>query len=500
VSGLLISPLGACLFGVLATLACWRAPRLRRVAAVAGSGGLLASGLVLLPSAAAASPSTLQVGGWPAPFGITLTVDALAVLMVLLGGAVGLAATLYAMAERDAADEAPWLHPLIQTLLLGTTGAFLAGDLFNLYVWFEVLLVASFGLLATGRGGDRPGGALHYVAMNLLSSALFLLAIGLTYSSARSLNMADLGPRLREVAELSPGLVHAIAALLLVAFGIKAGLVPLHFWLPASYHRPSPAISALFAGLLTKVGLYAMIRVLGPVVPIGSGLARALLVAALVTMLVGVLGAVGQGGVRRVLGFHIVSQIGYMALALALAWHGGAVAGAAMVAALFYVAHHILVKTNLYLVSGTMRELGRSESLGELGGLARRSPWLIPLFLVPALSLAGLPPLSGFWAKLAVFRVTLAQGAFVSFAVAAAAGLLTLVSMMKIWMEAFWKPAPSEAGPAVRTDLRFWLLRVGPSAGLALGTLAIGLAPGWLLGLVRAAAGTVTGGATGGLP
>jgi multicomponent Na+:H+ antiporter subunit D len=312
--------------------------------------------------------------------------------------------------------------------------------------------------------------------------------------------MADLAPRLRQVAELSPGVVHAIAGLLLIAFGIKAGLVPLHFWLPASYHRPSPAVSALFAGLLTKVGLYAMIRVLGPVVPVGAGMARTLLVLSIVTMLVGVLGAVGQRGVRRVLGFHIVSQIGYMALAVALAWRGGPLAGAAMVAALFYVAHHILVKTNLYLVSGTMRALGRSESLDELGGLARSAPWLMPLFLIPALSLAGLPPLSGFWAKLAVFRISLSAGAFVAFGAAAVAGLLTLISMMKIWIEAYWKPAPENAPAGPRPGAGFWILRVGPSAGLALGTLAIGVAPGWLLGLVQAAAGAVTGHAMGGAP
>jgi multicomponent Na+:H+ antiporter subunit D len=490
VTALLVAPIGASTFGMLATVACWRLPRLRRAAALAGSAGLLLSGIALWVSGLPRNPASVHVGGWPEPFAITLTVDGLSVLMVLLGGCVGLAATIYALAERRAGSEAPWFHPLMQTLLLGTTGAFMAGDLFNLYVWFEILLVASFGLLATESSLRRPGGALHYVAMNLVSSALFLLAVGLTYATARSLNMADLGPRLRQLAEASPGLIHAIAGLFLVAFGIKAGLVPLHFWLPASYHRPSPAVSALFAGLLTKVGLYAMIRVLGPVVPVGPWLARTLLVLAVVTMIVGVIGAVGQHQVRRVLGFHIVSQIGYMALAVALAWQGSAAAPAAMVAALFYIAHHILVKTNLFLVGGTIRELGGGEDLDQLGGIARGAPWLMPLFLVPAFSLAGLPPLSGFWAKLSVFRVTLDEGAFVAFAAAAIAGLLTLISMMKIWMEAFWKPRKEALAP-VASGARFWLLRVGPSAGLALGTLAIGLAPGWLLSLVNAAARAV---------
>jgi multicomponent Na+:H+ antiporter subunit D len=347
------------------------------------------------------------------------------------------------------------------------------------------MLMASFVLLALG--GDRPQmeGALTYVALNLLSSALFLAAVGLVYAKAHTLNLADLSLRMPLVAAQEPELVAAVAGLFLVAFGIKAGLFPLYAWLPASYHTPPVAVSAIFAGLLTKVGVYALVRVMPLVFVTVPMVFTILLWAACFTMLAGVVGAVAQFHVRRVLSFHIVSQIGYMVLGLALiASPEPSVRRLALAAMVFYIAHHIVVKTNLFLVGGLIRRLTGSEELKRIGGLATAAPWLAGLFLIPALSLAGIPPLSGFWAKLAVIRAGLEAAAWWAVAVALIAGLLTLVSMVKIWNEAFWKAAPDAEGGRAAVSWRM----VAPVVMLAVITVAIGLWPQALMEIAERAA------------
>jgi multicomponent Na+:H+ antiporter subunit D len=273
-----------------------------------------------------------------------------------------------------------------------------------------------------------------------------------------------------------PELAAALAGLFLVAFGIKAALFPLYFWLPASYHTPPVAVSAVFAGLLTKVGVYALIRVFS-LVFIGLHWAFELLVGvAVLTMIFGVLGAVAQFHIRRILSFHIISQIGYMVLGLALLSSGDTtVRRLALAAGIFYIAHHILVKTNLFLIAGVIRRYGGTEDLGPLGGLATRVPWLAALFLIPAASLAGVPPLSGFWAKLGIIQAAVSAGTWIAVAAALAAGLLTLVSMTKIWNEAFWKDLPHRNFSS-RPGGGLWMMLV-PIVLLAALTVGIGLVP-----------------------
>jgi multicomponent Na+:H+ antiporter subunit D len=341
------------------------------------------------------------------------------------------------------------------------------------------MLISSFVLLAMGGERAQMEGSVKYVTLNLVSSALFLAAAGILYGTAGTLKMADLSVKLSEAP--NGGLQTATAALFLVAFGIKAALFPLFFWLPASYHTPTVAVSALFAGLLTKVGVYALIRtftLLFPHDPYTQGLLLGLAVA---TMLTGVLGAAAQGEVRRILSFHIVSQIGYMVLGLAL------FTPLALAGAIFYIAHHIIVKTNLFLVSGLMRRVGGSYELGELGGLFRGRPGVALAFLIPALSLAGLPPLSGFFAKLVLVVAALQTEQYAVVAAALVVGLLTLYSMTKIWTQAFWKPFPDDAapGPVSAALPRLLILPVGSLAAL---TLVIGLWPAPLLSLADQAA------------
>jgi len=435
-SDLLVLPVVIPLATMVATLLAWRAIRLQRILHLIGAAGLAVASIVVAVSVWNGGIMHLQVGSWSSPFGITLVADVLSAAMLVVVGLTGAAVGVYAVGSIDGERERFGFYPLYHALLMGVSGAFLAGDLFNLYVWFEVMLISSFVLLVLGNETEQVRGASTYVIINLVSSLCFLAAIGLLYGLTGSLNLADLASRLPGVGE--PALVTTIAMLFLIAFGIKAAVFPLFFWLPASYHTPPVAVSAIFAGLLTKVGVYALIRVFTLLFTQDIGYTHTMLLGiAMLTMITGVLGAAAQFEFRKVLSFHIVSQIGYMVLGLAL------FTPLALLGAVFYIIHHIIVKTNLFLVSGLAHRFGDTFELKSLGGLYQSKPWLAILFAIPALSLAGLPPLSGFWAKFVIIRAGLETEAYVAVAVALVVGLLTLYSMTKIWNEAFWKPLVS---------------------------------------------------------
>jgi multicomponent Na+:H+ antiporter subunit D len=449
------------------SLVFWRSHAVQRMLGVLGSLVLLAVSVLLLFATWEHGHLVMEMGAWPAPFGIVLVSDMLAAIMVVLTGIIGLATAVYSLSGISLRHERYGYYPLFHLLLAGVNGAFLTGDIFNLYVWFEVMLVASFALLILGGERAQMEGAIKYVTLNLLSSALFLSAIGLLYGLTGTLNMADIAVKLAEVEDT--GLVTVIAMLFMVAFGIKAAAFPFFFWLPASYHTPKVAVSALFAGLLTKVGVYALFRVFTLIFNHDVGYTHEILLwVAMLTMLTGVLGAAAQFEFRRILSFHIVSQIGYMILGLAL------FTPLAIVGGVFYIMHHIIVKANLFLISGLTYQLKGSHELRQLGGLYRSHPMLAVFFMVPALSLAGLPPLSGFFAKFIIIRAGIEVEAWLAVAVALVVGLLTLYSMVKIWNEVFWKAQPegvAQAQPASGPLIWMWL----PIIGLALMTVMIGL-------------------------
>lgn len=473
----ILVPLVAGALGLLA----WRSARAQAALAV-GSGVLhVAVAVALLEAVRRGGPQLAQAGDWPPPFGIGLAADALAAVMVLLAAVLGLACVLHAVVvEGGARRPSRGAFPLVSVLLAGVSGAFLTADLFNLFVWFEVLLIASFVLVARGGARAHLAGGIRYLALNLVGSALFLSAVGVVYALTGTLRMADLPARL---AGAPPGPVAAALGVLLVAFGIKAAVFPLFFWLPASYPAPPPSVGALFSGLLTKVGVYAMLRCLVAIFPAVPGARTALLVVAALTMVTGVLGAVAQTDVRRLLSFHVVSQIGYLVLGVALG------TPLAIAAAIFFTVHVALAKAALFLVGGLAERAGGSFDLGRLGGLGRREPWIAAVFLVAALSLAGIPPLSGFVAKLAVVQAGLAEGEGALVAVALGVGVLTLFSMTKIWLEAFWKPAPAGDGAAPAAAPPRSAATLLPAAALAGFSLVLGLAPAPLVDLSLRAAG-----------
>jgi multicomponent Na+:H+ antiporter subunit D len=436
----IVIPLGAAILSLLA----WRQPLLQRVFSALGSTGLLISGIALIDATRGGDILVSQLGNWPAPYGITFVADLFSALMVTVGGLMGVAVVVYSFATIDQERERFGYHGLLQALLAGVTGAFLTGDIFNLFVWFEILLISSFVLLALGGGRSQVEGTIKYLFLNLLASAMFLTATGLLYAMTGTLNMAHLSVILER--NTQPQLVMAVAMLYFVAYGIKAAVFPLFFWLPASYHTPPVAVSAIFAGLLTKVGVYAMFRVFTLLFVQDTAFTHhgVMLPVAGLTMIVGVLGALSQQEFRRVLGFHIVSQIGYMAMGLAL------YTPLALAGGVFYIVHHIVVKTNLFLISGIVLRLRGTLALKPIGGIYRNRPLLGVLFLVPALSLAGLPPLSGFFGKLVLLQASLDIQAYWIAAVAVVVSFFTLMSMTKIWNEAFWKEAPESAPPEAR--------------------------------------------------
>ena len=449
-------------------LLCPRSGAAQRGLSLAGALALLGVAVLILARVIGTGPFAEQAGGWAAPFGITMVADGLSATMVLLVGLVAVATTVFGLGDVTAGETRAGHHPLTNALLAGLCGAFLTGDIFNLYVWFEVMLIATFGLLVVRGGAAAISGAMIYVGLNLIATVAFISGVGLLYGATGALNMADLHQRLAGRGDETAILVAA--AFLIFAFGSKAALFPALFWLPASYHTPSFTTSALFAALLTKVGVYALIRVFTLVFPTeGTAIQATLLWGAGLTMVAGACGALVETSTRRVLNHTIISSIGFMILGLALR------TPLAMLGAVYSLFQDVIVKASLYLAAGAAARMTGAESFARSGGLWRAHPWLAVLFLVPALSLAGVPPFPGFWGKLVLLRATLEVGDGALAALILGVSLLTLFAVARIWSEIFWKPAreaPSTAAlPAASWVTLALLATLIAAAGIWAGPL-----------------------------
>ncbi|MEM1165827.1 MAG: proton-conducting transporter membrane subunit [Planctomycetota bacterium] len=492
-------------------------PAMRAVSVTGAVALVVAAAAVALRVHADGAPIASQAAGWFAPYGITIVADELSVILVVMTAIVQLGVLIYALGALDARREKAFFHPLYHTLITAVCGAFLTGDIFNMYVWFEVMLLSSFVLITLGGERAQLEGGIKYVTLNLVSSALFLTAIGLLYGLAGTLNFADLHVALQAVDFSDPAnsdskeMLTLIAMLFLAAFGIKAALWPFFFWLPASYHTPPPVIAAIFAGLLTKVGVYSVVRVFTLVFGHDPGFVyTVLLVLATISMLSGVLGAAVQYEVRRILAFHSVSQVGYMLMGFAiasLAWHGAGeaqlagdatsaaslrtAATLALAGSIYFIFHHGIVKMNLFLIAGLIEKRKGSAQLKRIGGLFSDDWPLAAVFFVTSMALAGIPILSGFWAKLALVRAGLMSGQYLVIGVSLFVSILTLFSMTKIWAEAFWKPQPDD-GDDVPIEFRptagRMALMFAPTASFAAIALFIGVGVGPLFDLCMSAA------------
>ncbi len=444
---------------------------LQRITAVAGVGFVLTAAIALLVQADASGPAVAQIGGWPAPIGITLIADRFAAIMLTVSAAMLAAVLVYAMAQlgRDAVDW--WFHAKYLILTSGVALSIMTGDLFNLFVGFEIMLIASYVLLTVKTGSNEIRATMSYVVINLVASALFLVVVAFIYTTTGTINLADLSVRIQEI---DPGVRSALGLLMLVVFGIKAAIFPLFMWLPDSYPTAPTPVTAIFAGLLTKVGVFVIIRT-QTLLFSQEGPSTLLLFIAGATMAVGVLGAIAQNDVKRILSFHIVSQIGYMIMGL------GLLSVAGLAAAILFITHQIVVKTGLFLVGGLVEAEHGTGALDRIGGVLHRRPVIAALFLPLALSLAGIPPFSGFVAKLALIQEGVSLDRWVIVAVSLAASLLTLFSMTKIWGGVFW----GESSPAERRSARTMTLATGAVVAMS---LAVALFAGPITDLATRAA------------
>jgi multicomponent Na+:H+ antiporter subunit D len=486
------------LFAAGLTLALARRPRAQRTISVTAlSIVVIASITMLVLTDRGTGTYSIDVGGWPARLGIPLVVDRLSTLMLVVSSVVTLAVLVYSLAQgvADGEEGTPVLiyHPTYLVLSAGVSNAFLSGDLFNLYVGFEILLAASYILLTLGGTKARVRAGTTYVVVSLLSSMVFLTAIALVYMATGTVNMAELSVRLQEI---DPDVRLVLHLLLLVGFGIKAAVFPLSAWLPDSYPTAPAPVTAVFAGLLTKVGVYAIIRTETLLFP-GSEAHTLLLWVALATMVVGILGAVAQNDVKRLLSFTLVSHIGYMVFGIAL----GTTAG--LSGAVFYVAHHITVQTTLFLVTGLVERHSGSTSLDSLGALAQKAPLLAVLFFVPAMNLAGIPPFSGFLGKLGLLQAGVDVGTPLAYGLVAGGvvtSLLTLYAIAKVWNRAFWQEPqvapeenPDDAGvtglaTATEVGVRTPVGMLVPTAALVVVGVGITFVAGPLFGISDRAA------------
>ena len=395
---------------------------------------------------------TLQMGGWDAPIGITFVADRLSGIMLFVSAIVLLCVMWFAISQgiRDGNENDPVevFLPVYMLLSMGVNLSFLAGDLFNLYVGFEIFLVASYILLTMGASPQRVRAGISYVMVSMASSMVFLFALGLVYASVGTVNMAQAGIRFEEIPD---GTRTAIFATLLVAFGIKAAVFPLDAWLPDSYPTAASLVTAVFAGLLTKVGVYSIIRVKMTVFPDGS-LNTLLMWVALATMVIGIMGALAQNDIKRLLSFTLVSHIGYMIFGIALGTPQG------LSGAIFYAVHHILVQTSLFLVVSLIERQMGSSQLRRLGSLLYTAPVIALLYMIPALNLGGIPPFSGFIGKVLLIQAGAEEGSWLSWVLiigAVVTSLLTLYAMMIVWSKAFLrdrKDAPEGDVVAVRVS------------------------------------------------
>lgn len=443
---LLVSPILLTMLGGAIGLMLRKKTELQPLIAIVTLVLVVASNAGLLLHVLENGVVTMVMGSWLPPFGIAFTADAMGVFFALTASVVTLCAAIYAVRSIAVSERRYGFYPFLLMLLCGVTGAFLTGDIFNLYVWFEVFLIASFGMIVLGNERPQLDGAVKYAVLNMVATTLFLITSGLLYGLVGTLNMADIAGKVKALPSAAP--IFGIAALFFLAFAMKAAAFPVNYWLPASYHTPRIVVAAVFAGLLTKVGVYALLRVLLVILPEGRDwLSPVISAIAILTMLTGVFGALAQTDIRRLFGFLVIAGIGTILSGLAV---GSEIA---LAGAIFYAAQSILVMTAIYLMVGYIYEMGGSYSMRELGGLYARSPLAATSTLILIFAIAGLPPSSGFWPKVLLVEGALRGGNNWLAATILTSSVLTTIAVGRFWAFCFWRGGPEgvEDGTLVQT-------------------------------------------------
>lgn len=408
---------------------------LRRTITLGSIASVLGFGAALVAATRDGAVLAHGVGLWPGGIAIPFAADMFSALMVVATALLTLVCTGFGMIAGE--DDRHYFAPLVLVLLGGVAGALLTADLFNLFVWVEVMLLPAYVLMSMFGGKNRLAASRIYITFNLVASAVFLVGIAFLYGVAGRVNIADLAG-----AAADNTAVAAAVAVILVALGMKAAVVPMHGWLSRTYPETSPTIAAIFSGLHTKVAIYAIYRIYAVIYDGDQRFLVIALAVMCVTMVVGAACAAGEETMRANISFNMVSGIGYILLGVALFGPLGLAAG------IFYLLHHMVVVGALFLSTGAVELRYGSQRLRELGGIARKEPLIAFAFVGSAMALAGIPPFSGFAGKFLILQASLAESAYLVAFVVVVASLLTLVSMAKIWNGVFWGPPGRVSEPA----------------------------------------------------
>lgn len=483
---LIVGPVATAILGSALTMMLRKRSRYQAFLTLVVLAAMTAQLCLLLGRVAELGPLTMVMGRWLPPFGIAFTADLIGVTLAAIACFVALAATLYSLADADHNDIRYGFYPMILMLMAGVCGAFLTGDLFNLYVWFEVLLISSYGLLVLGSRDVQMDGTIKYAFLNLIATTFFLIAVGLIYGLTGTLNMADLMQRIAALPDSAP--LGTIAVLILLAFGMKAAAFPVNFWLPASYHAPRITVAALMAGLMTKVGVYALVRTVTMLLqPDEAVIADVVAVVAIATMLTGAIGALAQDDIRKMFGYLVITGVGTMLAGVAANSQEG------LAGTFLYAVHSIIVMTALYLMAGLINNAAGSFRLSKGAGLYRASPLLSILFFILFLAVSGLPPFSGFLPKIMLVSASFEADFNWLGSIILVSGLMTTIAVSRVWLLMFWR---NEAVPAKGSSLELTLLEsehppaktTGMSlvavAALVVAIAGLGLQPQGALGLI----------------
>ncbi|WP_066188458.1 Na+/H+ antiporter subunit D [Gracilibacillus timonensis] len=405
----------------------------------------------------------LDFGGWEPPFGILFVADSFSMILVLTASIVTVVCLIYAFSSIEPAFERMFFYSFIQLLTAGINGSFLTGDLFNLFVCFEIMLLASYVLIAFGGRKGQLRESMKYVIINVISSWIFLIAIGYLYGSMGTLNFAHLSERIAEQGQTP--IITVIATVFLTVFALKAGLF-LYFWLPGSYAIPSPAIAALFGALLTKVGIYAMFRTFTLLFYHEPAITHTIIgVLAALTLIGGSVGAIAYKDIRLIASYNVVIAVGFILVGLSISTQ------VAIEGALYYLVHDMLVKALLFLLAGMMIAVTKETKIDQMSGLIRNYPVMGWMFFIVTLSLAGIPPLSGFIGKVLIGEGTLQAESYILLALAFLSSIFVLYSLMRVFLTSFWGETMISTDEEIPMK-KGWLI---PCAILTVGTIALGL-------------------------
>jgi multicomponent Na+:H+ antiporter subunit D len=430
-NNLLIVPIALPLVAAMAAVFLQKWPKLQLAAGLASLLGALAAAAALACQNKHAGIQTLHIGGWEAPFGITLVADMTASLLVLAAVIIAICCLLYAW-DPQALDghHRHYLFPLMLLLTVGVNGSFLTGDIFNLFVFFEVTLIASYVLLTLGGTKVQLRESIKYVLINMIASTVFVVAVAFLYSLLGTLNMAHLSQRVAEAGQ--SGMLTTVSLLFLVVFATKAALL-LFFWLPGPYSAPPAAVSALFAALLTKVGIYAILRMFTLMFSHRPDITHTAMIAmGAATMLLGAFGAVSHSGIRRILAWNVILSVGFILFGIGMADEQS------LTGAFVYLIHDMVTKAWIFILGGAVIAIAGTDRFREIKGLIRYRPQLGWMFLLAAMAIAGVPPLSGFTGKVLILKSGVEQGAYITSIIGLVTSLIAFYSLLKVFIGSFW--------------------------------------------------------------